>query len=258
MRNDSSLNYNTKSSKIQNFKDFEKNIRKEKDELEKISRNFLKNKDNDYSLPTSGSDKIRYNKLTHKSDSNISKQMLDDLIKDLDDDVEDTKHKYKIVDEVDESMDMDQDMTMPGIEKSDKDFTSNGDEITSYMFFGNLRTILRMVSEIYELDEDKVNDILNDGHNWAEDHITTAKVQLTHVYNFMMNKPMKENHHLNNYMFFENLQSMIQMCDNLLDFDEQEIDEVLQDGHDWAEDHISSAKENIEQVHDFLKNEFSQ
>jgi len=155
MRNDSSLNYNTKSSKIQNFKDFEQNIRKEKDELKKISRNFLKNKDNDYSLPTSGSDKIRYNKLTHKSDSNISKQMLDDLIKDLDDDVEDTKHKYKIVDEIDESMDMDmdQDMTMPGIKKSDKDFTSNGDEVTSYMFFGNLRTILRMVSEIYELDE---------------------------------------------------------------------------------------------------------
>jgi hypothetical protein len=26
------------------------------------------------------------------------------------------------------------------------------------------------------------------------------------------------------------------------------------DGHDWAEDHISSAKENVEQVHDFLKN----
>jgi hypothetical protein len=33
------------------------------------------------------------------------------------------------------------------------------------------------------------------------------------------------------------------------------IEEILEDGHDWAQDHISEAKNNIDQVFDFLMNE---
>jgi hypothetical protein len=72
-----------------------------------------------------------------------------------------------------------------------------------------------------------------------------------------MNKPLKENHDGYNYMFFANLESIVRLSDGLLDLDEEEVDQILMSGHDWAEDHISSAKENIEQVHDFLQNELN-
>ena len=32
---------------------------------------------------------------------------------------------------------------------------------------------------------------------------------------------------------------------------------VLQNGHSWAEDHITVAKENMDQVFDFLMNELN-
>jgi hypothetical protein len=33
------------------------------------------------------------------------------------------------------------------------------------------------------------------------------------------------------------------------------VDSILQNGHDWADDHISEAKTNIDQVFDFMMNE---
>jgi hypothetical protein len=33
------------------------------------------------------------------------------------------------------------------------------------------------------------------------------------------------------------------------------IEEILQNGHDWADDHVTVAKENIDQVLDFFMNE---
>jgi hypothetical protein len=33
------------------------------------------------------------------------------------------------------------------------------------------------------------------------------------------------------------------------------VEEILEDGHDWAQDHISEAKNNMDQVFDFLMNE---
>jgi hypothetical protein len=57
------------------------------------------------------------------------------------------------------------------------------------------------------------------------------------------------------YMFFSNLQQMKRQCEYLLDFDENQIEEILNNGHDWAQDHISEAKNNMDQVFDFLMNE---
>ena len=59
----------------------------------------------------------------------------------------------------------------------------------------------------------------------------------------------------NRYMFFSNLQQMKRQCEYLLDFDEEQIEEILNNGHDWAQDHISEAKNNMDQVFDFLMNE---
>ena len=59
----------------------------------------------------------------------------------------------------------------------------------------------------------------------------------------------------NRYMFFSNLQQMRRQCDLLLDMDPEMVEGVLENGHDWAQDHIAEAKNNIDQVFDFLMNE---
>jgi len=59
----------------------------------------------------------------------------------------------------------------------------------------------------------------------------------------------------NRYMFFSNLQQMKRQCEYLLGFDENQIESILENGHDWAQDHIAEAKNNMDQVFDFLMNE---
>jgi len=58
-----------------------------------------------------------------------------------------------------------------------------------------------------------------------------------------------------NYMFFSNLQQIKRQCEMLLELDPMIIEEILQNGHDWADDHVTVAKENIDQVLDFFMNE---
>lgn len=58
-----------------------------------------------------------------------------------------------------------------------------------------------------------------------------------------------------NYMFFSNLQQIKRQCDMLLEMDHTMIDQILQNGHDWADDHVTEAKTNMDQVFDFLMNE---
>jgi hypothetical protein len=58
-----------------------------------------------------------------------------------------------------------------------------------------------------------------------------------------------------NYMTFSNLQQMKRQIDMLLELDEDVVDQIIQNGHDWADDHISTAKENLDQVFDFMMNE---
>ena len=59
----------------------------------------------------------------------------------------------------------------------------------------------------------------------------------------------------NRYMFFSNLEQMKRQCEMLSDMDHSMVEEILEDGHDWAQDHISEAKNNMDQVFDFLMNE---
>jgi vacuolar-type H+-ATPase subunit H len=60
-----------------------------------------------------------------------------------------------------------------------------------------------------------------------------------------------------NYMFFSNLEQIKRQCEMMLEMDPNKLDEIIQDGHDWADDHISEAKNSIDQVFDFFKNEMS-
>ena len=57
------------------------------------------------------------------------------------------------------------------------------------------------------------------------------------------------------YMFFQNLQQMRRQCDLLLDLEPEMIEDILDEGHDWAQDHVAEAKNNMDQVFDFLMNE---
>ena len=57
------------------------------------------------------------------------------------------------------------------------------------------------------------------------------------------------------YMFFSNLEQMRRQCDMLLDLERDMVDSILDNGHDWAQDHIAEAKNNMDQVFDFLMNE---
>jgi len=57
--------------------------------------------------------------------------------------------------------------------------------IQNYMFFGNLKTIKRLVDKMLEMDEAELDNILSNGHNWALDHIATSKDDVEEVFNFL-------------------------------------------------------------------------
>ena len=59
------------------------------------------------------------------------------------------------------------------------------------------------------------------------------------------------------YMFFSNLEQMKRQCEMLFEMDQQQIESILSNGHDWALDHIAEAKNNMDQVFDFLMNEIN-
>jgi hypothetical protein len=58
------------------------------------------------------------------------------------------------------------------------------------------------------------------------------------------------------YMFFSNLEQMKRQCEFLLEQDRGMIEGILDNGHDWAQDHIAESKNNMDQVFDFMMNEF--
>lgn len=64
---------------------------------------------------------------------------------------------------------------------------------------------------------------------------------------------MRESRNNENYMFFANLQNIDRMVSEIMEMNESEIDNILTNGHDWANDHISKSMESIEHVYNFLK-----
>lgn len=64
---------------------------------------------------------------------------------------------------------------------------------------------------------------------------------------------LNENKDIKNYMFFTNLQTIKRLVDDMLTMDESEIDKQLTNGHDWASDHISTSKDDIEEIYNFLR-----
>ena len=67
--------------------------------------------------------------------------------------------------------------------------------------------------------------------------------------------PSRQEKESSRYMFFSNLEQMKRQCDLLLDLDHNMVESILDNGHDWAQDHIAESKNNMDQVFDFIMNE---
>ncbi len=70
----------------------------------------------------------------------------------------------------------------------------------------------------------------------------------------LVKKVLKEQEEVN-YMFFSNLEQIKRQCEMMMEMDPVKLDDIIQNGHDWADDHVTVAKENLDQVFDFLMNE---
>ena len=104
-------------------------------------------------------------------------------------------------------------------------------------------------------DNGKVEVLLNDP-NLREKVIKAIQQQAQNMFRSTIHglagEPYGLKEDLGNYMFFQNLKSIKQMVDDLLKLDEKMVDGILASGHDWANDHIATSKDDVEEVHNFL------
>lgn len=63
-----------------------------------------------------------------------------------------------------------------------------------------------------------------------------------------------EGRELDNYMFFQNLHTLKNAIDELLELDSHEVDQILSNGHGWALDHIATSVDDVEEVYHFMAN----
>ena len=90
--------------------------------------------------------------------------------------------------------DIPHDTEFGGVEIDDVDYTENLDEQKTdrYMFFSNLEQIHRQTSLLLDKDPEMISQILENGHDWAQDHIATAKESIDQVFDFLMNEENDE------------------------------------------------------------------
>jgi hypothetical protein len=71
------------------------------------------------------------------------------------------------------------------------------------------------------------------------------------------NKLTKEEVHgegeSNNYMFWQNLKTIHHASGELLEMGQEEVDNMVANGHAWAVDHISTSADDIEEVYHFME-----
>jgi hypothetical protein len=72
----------------------------------------------------------------------------------------------------------------------------------NYMFFGNLAQIKRQCEMLLKMNPDMIDDIISNGHDWADDHVTEAKTNMDQVFDFFMNEKTKQEQ----YVEYEDLQ----------------------------------------------------
>jgi len=55
-------------------------------------------------------------------------------------------------------------------------------------------------------------------------------------------------------MFFQNLHTLKNAIDELMELDPHEVDQILTNGHGWALDHIATSVDDVEEVYHFMAN----
>lgn len=62
----------------------------------------------------------------------------------------------------------------------------------------------------------------------------------------------------NNYMFWQNLKTIVHAGSELLNMDRSSLDALLSDGHGWALDHIATSADDVEEVYHFAEGALSE
>jgi hypothetical protein len=60
-----------------------------------------------------------------------------------------------------------------------------------------------------------------------------------------------------NYMFFQNIHTIKNAIEDIMNMDTDMVDVILSAGHGWALDHISTSTDDVLEVYHFLKNKVS-
>jgi len=69
-------------------------------------------------------------------------------------------------------------------DKLTKEENSQNDKSQNYMFWQNLKTIHDAAGKLLSMDKLKVDKIVENGHAWAVDHISTSADDIEEVYHF--------------------------------------------------------------------------
>jgi hypothetical protein len=138
--------------------------------------------------------------LGYKPGRVISEQDIDYTTEDfshdeIDEEEMEEGYKYDDVDEtnpddVEDDVFADFDLDELGLDDEDEDtlFEQEEPETDRYMFFSNLQQIHRQMGILLEKDPEMIHNILENGHDWAQDHIATAKESIDQVFDFIMNE----------------------------------------------------------------------
>lgn len=89
--------------------------------------------------------------------------------------------------------------------------------------------------------------------DWLLENAQIGKTSIDNSGGFVY--PVVSEEELSNYMFFSNLRRINELSDMLLKMNPKKMDELLNNGHDWANDHITKSKETLTQVFEFFQRE---
>ena len=79
------------------------------------------------------------------------------------------------------------------------------------------------------------------------------KSELQQIIKEEISKTLSENK--DNYMFFQNLNTIRDAVDEMLALDPSMVDMILSNKNDWANDHIATSKDDVEEVQEFFASE---
>ena len=95
--------------------------------------------------------------------------------------------------------------------------------------------------------------------NWLKQHTTLTSgskaAEKKDLDNPEVKESLSEGHEgIENYMFFSNLKTIKNCIDKMMALDPASVDQMLSAGHDWANDHVATSKDDIEEVCNWLCN----